>query len=153
MSETVIRLRISGLGHAPAFKNSKRIIKIKGHPAITAKQAHKAWMAHAMLQLRQQCKALQLPPRLTEKRPPCRIKDRMKRLAHERNLAVSIAVTIGVADLDSADLDGVQATITDCLVRSRALADDSPRYVKSSAISWQPVHPGYEFAQIVITLN
>lgn len=153
MSETVIRLRLAGLGHTPSFKNGKEIIRIKGRPAITTKQSRKSWMAHAIFKLRQQCQALELPPRLTEKRPTCQISDRMERLAHERSLAVSLKVTVGISDLSSADIDGALATVSDCLTKAGGIPDDAPRYVKSMSVSWQPVERGGEFAEIVIGLD
>ena len=151
--ETIIHFRIDRLGPAVSFKNSKKIIRIKGRPGLTTKASLKLWMNKAILMLRLQVNRKDLPGRLTQKREASREKDAMKRLASERAQAVSVRTTVGYSSLNAPDIDGAQSTILDCLRDAGAIPDDSPRYVKATAISWQPCEVGQEYTQISITLD
>lgn len=42
-----------------------------------------------------------------------------------------VSIVVGASSLRLADLDGMVATLMDCLVRAGALGDDAPRYVSS----------------------
>lgn len=46
-------------------------------------------------------------------------------------MAKRVSIVVGASSLRLADLDGMVATIMDCLVRAGALEDDAPRYVSS----------------------
>jgi len=148
--EIMICYRIDGLGPVPSFKNGKQIIRVGGSPRLITRPDRRKWMQAAEMMIRAKVNRKPELSRAWEKRETPKGKDR---IANERKQAVCVRVALYISSLGTADPDGALATIMDVLVKSGALADDSPRYVKSAAVHWFECPKGQEGAQISITLD
>lgn len=148
--QLMVNYSIEGLGHAPAFKNSKRLITIKGRPSMITKPEFKQWMQTAIMMLRPQVKRSAETARAWQKRDTPKGKDR---LSVENRLGVCVQVGLGYSSLKAPDITGALETVMDCLRDAGAIADDSPRYIRAAAVRWYPVEVGREFVQVGITID
>lgn len=148
--ETVLTYRIDGLGHVPAFKNSKKIVRFGKRAALKTKAEYRDWMDAATVQVRSQVKQNPATARAWQKRGTPKGKNR---LAAEWSLGVSVRVTLLISALNSADPTGAVETVMDVLRDAGAIADDSPRYIRAVAVHWRPVDKGDEGAVIAVTID
>lgn len=136
------RYTIEGIGNPPSFKNGRMIVKKNGRPiTITAPKA-RAWMKHAISQLEAQSSRA-----LIELKPPGRGK---LNLHHEHRTSCTVDITVHIATMQAADIDGIAATIMDCLVRANILPDDGPRYVSEVTCRWIPAS-GHKKTEIILS--